>query len=177
MTNKQNTTLNMSLIPLFILIVLILGAGYLLIQGEIKLPKFNKGPQIRRLEGFPTIIYTETNLEKQRRVIKNEQELNEFLDYVDESGLVTVNEKINFEKEYLLAVSTETEQETGHTIKVKKVYEDKEDGVLLVYIEETEEGENCEPESDPNIALDIVAITKVDQEFTFDKVKKVKNCD
>lgn len=177
MTNKQNTTLNMSLIPLFLLILLILGAGYLLMQGEVKLPKFNKGPQIRRLEGFPTIVYTEGHLDKQRRVIKSEEELNDFLNYIDESGLVVIKEKIDFSNEYLLAVSTETEQGTGHKIKVRKAYEDKEDFEILVSLEETEKGENCEVESDPNIAVDIVAISRTDKVIEFDRIKKVKDCD
>ena len=103
MTKNKSTTLNMSLIPLFLLIALILGAGYLLIQGEIKLPKFNKGPQIRRLEGFPTIVYTEKELDKQRQVVKSEEELINFLNFVDESGLVTVRENIDLKRSsYLL---------------------------------------------------------------------------
>jgi hypothetical protein len=177
MTDKQNTTLNMSLVPLFLLIALILGAGYFLVQGEIKLPKFNRGPQIRRLEGFPTIVYTDRQLEKQREIIKSEEELNEFLNYVDESGLVTVKEKIDFDKEYVLGVSTETEKETGHRIKVRKVYEDKEDNTLLVHLEEIEAGDGCEIENDPNTAVDIVAISRTDRQIDFDRIKKVKNCD
>ncbi|KKS40037.1 MAG: hypothetical protein UV27_C0025G0001, partial [candidate division WWE3 bacterium GW2011_GWA1_42_46] len=64
MTNKTKTTLNMSLIPLVVIVVLMIGAGYFLLQGEIKLPGFNKGTQIRRLDGFPTVITTEMPLEK-----------------------------------------------------------------------------------------------------------------
>jgi len=40
------------LIPLAIIILLILGIGYFLLQGEINLPKFNHGPTMRRLTGF-----------------------------------------------------------------------------------------------------------------------------
>ncbi|KKS09976.1 MAG: hypothetical protein UU64_C0012G0019, partial [candidate division WWE3 bacterium GW2011_GWF2_41_45] len=47
-----------------VIVVLMIGAGYFLLQGEIKLPGFNKGTQIRRLDGFPTVITTEMPLEK-----------------------------------------------------------------------------------------------------------------
>jgi hypothetical protein len=179
MTNRQNTVLNMSLIPLFLLVLLIIGAGFLLLQGEIKLPKFSKGPQIRRLEGFPTIVYTGQNLEKQRRVIKTEEELTEFLNYIDETGLVTIKEKIDFSREHIIAVSTETEQETGYEIKVRRVYEDKEDNSILVSIAESELPAECEEEreNDPNVAVDIVAMTKTTKDIKFERIKKDKSCE
>lgn len=176
MTNNQRATLKMSLIPLVILIGLILGAGYFLLQGEIKLPKFNKGPQLRRLEGFPTVIYTDATLEKQRKILKSEQELAEFLNYMDPSGLTEVRSPINFDREYLIAVSSDTQDETGHTIKVKKIYQDKEDKTLLVTLEETEEAENCELENDKNVMADVVAISKTDWKVEFERVKKIIDC-
>jgi len=176
MINKEQATLRISLIPLVILIGIILFAGYFLMEGEIKLPKFRKGPQIKRLEGFPTIIYTDKDLEKQRRIIKSEEELSEFLNYIDDSHLLTVKENINFEKEYLIAVSTETEDETDHEIKVRKVYADKNDETLLISVRERIPGKDCETEKDRNVPVDIVSISKTNWKIEFEKVKEVREC-
>ncbi|OGC75397.1 hypothetical protein A2425_03990 [candidate division WWE3 bacterium RIFOXYC1_FULL_42_17] len=177
MTNKTKTTLNMSLIPLVVIVVLMIGAGYFLLQGEIKLPGFNKGTQIRRLDGFPTVITTEMPLEKQRKVIKSPEELAEFLNYIDPTGLTEVRDSVNFDREYLLAVSSDLQDETGHKMRIKKVYEDKNTKHLLVLIEETDKGDNCEVEVEGNITSDVVAISKTDYEISFDRVKKVENCE
>lgn len=168
----------MSLIPLVIIIALIVGAGYFLMEGEIKLPNFNRGPQVRRLEGFPTVVYTEEQLEKQRRVITNEQELGEFLNSVDKSGLLTVKEKIDFSKEYLLAVASKTYDETDHRIKIRKVYEDKDNKTLLVSVLEVDPGETCadKVELDKNVALEIAAISKTDWKIEFERMKQVEEC-
>lgn len=174
--NEQKAILRISLIPLVIIIGLILGAGYLLMEGEVKLPKFNKGPQITRLEGFPTVVYTDQALEKQRRIIRSEEELNDFLNYVDPSGLLEVNEKIDFNKNYLLGVSTETEEKTGHDVKVKKVYGNKKDKKIIVSLRETEAGSSCEVEMDSNISIDLVSISKTDFVIEFERTKQVTEC-
>jgi hypothetical protein len=173
---NQKANLRISLIPLVILIILILGAGYLLLEGEIKLPKFNRGPQIKRLEGFPTIVYTDKEVEKQRKVIKSEQELTEFLNLIDPSGLLEVRDKIDFNKEYLLAATTGTENETGHSVKIRKVYEDKNNKTLLVSIAEEESGSNCDVEMDKNISVDIASISKTDWTINFDRTKQIIQC-
>jgi hypothetical protein len=176
MTKKEKTILNMSLVPLIIIIGLILGAGYLLLQGEIKLPKFNKGPQLRRLEGYPTIVYNDKDLSKQRVVLKSQDELNNFLNSVDTSGLLTLKGNIDFNKEYLIAVTTDTQPETGHTIKIKKIYEDKANKTLLISIEESQMADNCVTDKDKNVAVDMVAISKTDWKLSFDRVKKTTEC-
>jgi len=175
MTSKSQI-IKMSFLPLIIIIALILGAGYLLINGEIKLPKFNKGPQIRRLEGFPTIIYTDKVLDKQRQVIKSDQELNQFLNTVDSTGLLVLKEKINFDKEYLIGVSTKTYDETGHKMKIRKVYEDKNKKTLLVSIIESESEKNCPVEQQTNIPVDLVAISKTDSDIAFERIKDFTLC-
>ena len=177
MTNKTKTTLNMSLLPLVVIVVLMIGAGYFLLQGEIKLPGFNKGTQIRRLDGFPTVITTEMPLEKQRKVIKSPEELAEFLNYIDPTGLTEVRDSVNFDREYLLAISSDLQDETGHKMRIKKVYEDKNAKHLLVLIEETDKGGNCEVEVEGNITADVVAISQTDFEISFDRVKKVEDCE
>jgi len=176
MNDNQKANLRISLIPLVVIIGLILGAGYLLLAGDINLPKFNNGPKFRRVEGFPTIVYTENVLEKQRLVIKNEEELTQFLNLIDPTGLLEVREPINFDKEYLVAVTTETEEKTGNSVKIKEIYENKEDDNFLVSIRETIQGDTCEKELDKNIAVDVVAISKTEKPFEFDRVKQVEEC-
>ena len=175
--NKQRASLKVSLIPLVVIVFLILGIGYFLLQGEITLPKLRKGPTIQRLEGFPTVIYTQEDMKKQRRVIRNEQELDEFLNFVDKSGLLQMRESVNFEKEIILAVSSDTNEEVGRKIKIKKVYEDKEEKEIKVIIEETKPGETCTPEMDRNVTVDMVKLSKTDWEISFDRVTKVEECD
>jgi hypothetical protein len=177
MSKKAQTTIYMTFLPLILIILIILGAGYFLLQGEIDLPKFDKEPQIRRLDGFPTAVYSNKQLEKQRLVIKSDEELYDFLNLVDETGLLAVREDIDFEKEYLLAVSSETEKEVGHEIEVRKAYEDKEDGSLLISLRETFPGETCEIELDEHVAVDVVAISITEYEIEFERVKKFEECD
>ncbi|EKD94765.1 MAG: hypothetical protein ACD_25C00235G0001, partial [uncultured bacterium] len=76
-----------------------------------------------------------------------------------------------------LAVSSDLQDETGHKMRIKKVYEDKNAKHLLVLIEETDKGDNCEVEVEGNITADVVAISKTDYEISFDRVKKVENCE
>ncbi|MBW6441565.1 hypothetical protein K0B04_01475 [Patescibacteria group bacterium] len=175
--DKQRASLKVSLIPLVILIGLILGAGYFLLQGEINLPKLNKGPTIQRIEGFPTVIYSDREMEKQRKVITNEQELNEFLNLVDETGLLSVKESINFDKNIVLAVASSTNDRVGHKIKIKSLYEDKEDRKILVEFEEMNPDGDCEMELDPNITVDMVMLSKTDWEIDFEKITKVLECE
>lgn len=177
MKNENTTVLKLSLLPLVILIILIVGAGYFLLQDEIKLPKFNKGPTIKRLEGFPTLVYTDKETEKGRQVITNEEDLNNFLNAIDETGLLEFRDSVNFDKEVLLAVNSSMNEETGHRIKIKKVYENKDEGRLIVIVEETEQGETCTTDPDTNVTVDIVALSKTDMKIDFDKVKKVEECD
>ncbi len=174
--DKQRASLKVSLLPIIILIGLILGIGYFLLQGEVTLPKFNKGPTIQRMAGFPTVIYTDKIIEKQRKVITNEEDLNLFLNLVDETGLLTVKETINFEKSIVLAVATETNEEIGHKIKIKSVYEDKEENEILVEFEETDPDNDCKYELDKNIAVDMVILSKTDKEIDFEKITKVIQC-
>ena len=177
MTNKQHTILNMSLLPLAILMVLILGVGYFLLKGEIKLPKFNKGPQIGRLEDFPTVLGTTKELGKMRVVIKSEAELASFLNTVDGDNQLSVKEKINWDKQYVIAVTTSTSAESGHKIKVSKAYENKEGKSLKIVVAETEKGDNCDVEVGKNIAIDLVTITKTDYKINFERVRNFEYCE
>ena len=75
MTINQNAKLKISLLPLAIVILLILSAGFLLLSNEFNITKVFRKNTIRRIDGFPTIVYTSNNVEKQRSVIKNQQDL------------------------------------------------------------------------------------------------------
>jgi len=177
MTTKQNTTLNMSLLPLAIIIILILGVGYFLLQGEIQLPKFNKGPQIGRLENFPTVVDTTKVVEKTRKVIRSEEELTEFLNSVDSNNQLTVKEKINWNKQVVIAITSATNDESGHKIKVGKVYENKAEKKLLIKVIETEMGDGCDVEKNQNISVDLVTLTKTDYEIDFERELRVEPCE
>lgn len=174
----ENKKIYISLLPLVVIILLILGAGYFLLADEIKLPKFNNGPQIRRLEGFPTNVFVQesSSSQKQRKVIKSEQELNEFLNSIDKSGMLTLREKIDFNKEYIIAVATEVEKLDGHKVKIRKVYEDKSAKSLLVSVVESFPGEYCNAEINPHIGVDLVAVNKTDWKIDFERVKDVMEC-
>jgi hypothetical protein len=176
MPDKQK--IYISLLPLFVIILLIIGAGYFLLVDEIKLPTFNKGPQIRRIEGFPTSVVVDpaTKMDKQRLVIQAEHELNTFLNNVDKTGMLTMREKIDFNKEYVIAVGSEVEQAVGHRIKIRKVYENKAEKSLLVSLVETYPGEKCTPEVNPHVAVDLVAINKTDWNITFERIKDTEEC-
>jgi hypothetical protein len=177
MTNKQSTVLNMSLLPLGILIVLILGVGYFLLKGEIKLPKFNQGPQIRRLEGFPTTVSTIKEMEKQRKVLKSEAELDQFLNEIDPNGTLIVKSNITWDKEFVIAVTTSLNPESGHRIKIRKVYENKPDKSLQVSLDETEKGQYCEVDNEKNIAVDLAVISKTTWDINFDRTKTIEECE
>lgn len=167
-----------SLLPLFVIIILIIGAGYFLLVDEIKLPKFNRGPQVRRIEGFPTNVVVDQNVttEKKRLVLQAEHELDTFLNEIDSSGMLTMREKVDFNKEYVIAVTSSVENAETHRIKVRKVYEDKANNTLLVSIVETFPGDSCMVDVSPHIAVDLVAINKTDWNINFERVTDTEEC-
>jgi hypothetical protein len=166
----------MSLLPLAIILVLIIGVGYFLLQGEVKLPNFNRGPQIGRLENFPTVFDTTKDMEKIRKVLKSEAELDEFLNTVDGENQLSVKEKIDWNKQFVLAVMTSTNEESGHKIKIAKAYENKTDNTLLISVNEVEKGEGCDVEKGKNIAIDLATITKTDYTIEFERKKSFELC-
>jgi hypothetical protein len=176
MIERQEATLKVSLIPLAIIILLILGVGALLLKDEIKLPNFNKEPIITRLAGFPTSVITTKQLERQREIVTTNEKLIEFLNSIDESGLLKVQENINFDKDMVIAVTSGTNDIKGVRVKIRRVYEEKAKKRLLVSVEETVPGDTCTPEPEMNIAIDIITLSKTDWDITFDKVTKTLEC-
>ncbi len=171
---KRITKLNLSLLPLLIFAAIVAGV-YFFFKDDIKL--FNNEPEVRRLNGFPTVLITEKELDKQRSIITNEEELSKFFNYVDDTGFLILREQINFDKEILLGTSSSTFNESMHEIKVKKVYIDKEQNKLRVEVRETDPGDTCVTEVQKNIAVDLVAISKTDMEIEFDRVKNTVECE
>lgn len=170
--NKKIYKLNISLVPLLVVIALGVGAYYIIRNSG----SFSE-PKVKRLNGFPNTAVTNETLEKQRRVIKSEDELADFLNYIDKSGYLTVREDINFKTDWVLGISTETFNETGHSIKVRKLYEDKEDGSVLVSLREMVPGANCKVELHKNVAMDLVVISKTKLAIEFERVKQVQECE
>jgi hypothetical protein len=175
--SERGYTLYASFIPIVLIILIIVGAGYFLLKGEFQMPKLGKDmAEVRRIEGFPTVAYTNGQLDKQRVVIKSTEELNEFLDMVDSTGQLIVLENINFEKEFLIGAATETNETSGYEMKIKKLIADKERKLLTVSLQETRPGDTCEVDIQNNVAVDIVAISKTDWEINFERVTKTDEC-
>ncbi len=165
----------MTIIPIFVLVVA-LGAVYFFFLKDSNFLKIDKSPEVRRINGFPTTVYTQKEMEKIREIITTEEELTNFLNTVDESGYLIMREKIDFNKEMVLAVTTSTNEFEGHEIKIKKLYEDKDANKLLVSVREAEPGETCEKIMNKNVALDLVAISTTAREIEFERVKEITEC-
>jgi len=174
MNKESNKKIN--LIPLFILIGLIITI-YFAFLSDSALFQLDKRLEVRRLNGFPTTAYAEKQLDKQRLVITSEEELIRFLNYVDESGYLLVREDIDFNKEMLLGISTDVNDTEGHTIKIRKLYKDKDSNTLLVSVRETAPGSSCEVIHNNNVAVDLVAIDITGMKVKFERVKEVKECE
>jgi hypothetical protein len=172
----MNKKSKINLIPLFILIA-ILVAVYFLFLSDNELISIDREPEVRRINGFPTVAYTDKELEKKREVITNQEQLAEFLNYVDESGYLIVREEIDFDREFLLGVSTDVNQTEGYELKVRKLYEDKENNKLIVSLREEEPGDSCEYEVNPNVAVDLVAISKTGKIIEFERIKEIYECE
>jgi len=172
---------SMNLVPVILIFVLILGAGYLLLKDTLKLPWFRGGNtvEITRLEGFPRVWDTQKEIKKVRRVIKSEAELKEFFAYadmVDDTSVDSILNQVNFDKESLLGVTSDTQSETEGLIRIKKVDIDKAKKKLNVKIIQYKPDTTCVPEIKSNILIDIVKISKSDNEIGFDVVKENRSC-
>ncbi len=169
-----------SALPLLIILGLIFGAGYLLMGGEFKLDFFEEKTslELRRLEDFPTtVVVKNPELEKQRSVINSEEELVAFLANVDTEDELSLGEQIDFEKEMLIGISTKAFETTGYSVKIKKIYIDKENDELLVSSLITEPSDACITTDTATSSIDIVAVDKTDLNIDFETLRKKDLCD
>ncbi|OGC51231.1 hypothetical protein A2709_01920 [candidate division WWE3 bacterium RIFCSPHIGHO2_01_FULL_43_9] len=183
-TTKNKGSLSkssMNLVPVLLISILIVSAGYLLLKDTLQLPWFKteKTMEITRLVGYPTTIETQKDLKKTRMVLKSSDELRNYLqsiDIVDEEAYNQLNSQVDFAKETLIAASSDTQEETESTIKIKRVALDRDNNVLAVTIVQSKPDATCIPEIKKNILVDFVKITKTDKEFDFDAIKETRSC-
>lgn len=174
---------SMNIVPVVLIFVLILGAGYLLLKDTLKLPWFraDKTIEITRMEGFPRAWLTDKEVNKVRRVIENEAELQEFFEYADmtsdQVALDSVLAQVDFDKELVLGVTSDSQEETEGLLRVKRVEIDQEDKSLNVQLIQFEPDETCVPEIKRNVLVDIVKIERSDNEIGFDVIKQSRSCD
>ena len=173
---NKSSVLYISFLPIIILVVLVLGIGYFLTEGDIELPFGGDGIGSRSLKGFPALVLTSNTLEKQRLVVRSQEELDAFLSTVDSSGQLTLNDKVNFNREYVLAVASETLETDGYKIKVDNITDYPEENKIVVTILLTEPGETCVTEAATQVAVDLVAIKKTDKNIDFERFKKTEEC-
>lgn len=177
MTKNKSLKLNISIIPVIIILLVIAGGVYFFSKGEIPFLEEDDGKiETSRLEGFPLIVDTPNIVDKQRAIITSEEELNAFLETFDTYNSVAIQENIDFEKDMLIGVSSKTLDTSGYRLKIQKIIEDPENGGLLVSAELEEPGDTCEVEEYPNVAVDIIKMEKTDKPIDFERFKKEVEC-
>lgn len=168
----------MSGLPVLIVLGLILGAGYFLLGGDFSFP-FNEPDttvEVRRLEEFPINVPLTNKIEKIQTVIKSEKELIAFMAAIDKSNTLSISEKINFDKEYLIGVSSKSFDTGGYEFKIRKIYIDQEKNILLVSSKTIKPGDACIVTQELNTIVDIVAISKTDKVFEFENLIETRTC-
>lgn len=179
MNKEKNTNMSgASALPLVIILGLIAVAGYFLLKGEIRLPflEDKQSVKVRRLDGFPVTVPVTEEREKSDLIIKSEEELISFLSSIDKSNTLTVAEKIDFNKEFLIAMSTKNLDKVGNEFKIRKVYIDKEKDGILVSAKLRKPDDSCIEEPSRNVMVDIVAVSKSDKEFEFETLIETFTC-
>ncbi len=180
--SKQTKIFSMSLLPVVLIVILIIGAGFFLLEGDvIKLPgaRDDNYIQTRRLNGFPTTINTEKDLKqsKMRKVITSKEELYSFISSIDPLNTFTLSEEPNFDKEVVLAVTSGSQTLEGNAVKIRRVYLDKKNNSILVSIKQTSVDEDCENTLGNNIPVDLVAMDKTELKIEFENQKEDAPCE
>ena len=173
---------SMNIVPVLLILILILGAGYLLLKDTLKLPWFRNDNtiEITRLEGFPRSWNTQKDIKKSRIVIKSESELRDFftnVDMDDDTSLQAIIKAVNFETEYLLAVNNGVQEETEGLLRIKRVERDDSKKRLTIKVYQYKPDTTCVPEINKNVLIDIVKISKSDYEVKFEIITENRSCD
>lgn len=168
-------------LPIIIVAVAIAAGGYFFLGkngGNFGGSRDENTVEVRRLKNFPQIIPGSKEVDKEHVVIKSQQELDDFLSSLDDTGLLTVEDDINFDKEFVIGVHSKTHETDGFDLKIKRVYNDEDDKTLLVSRVETKPGDSCVDELDntPTIAVDIVTIEQTDYKIEFELLRETKVC-
>lgn len=176
---KLNKMSGLSALPLIIIIGLILGTGYLLLKDSIDLSflEVSKDLEMERLENFPKTVSVTKDLDKQRAVIKSEEELINFLSYVSKSKELSLGRKVNFKKEMLIGVSTKTNNTGGYSVKIEKIKVDKKTNNLYITSLITKPSDNCVVTQQLNSAVDIVLVSKTNMDVEFETVRTTDLCE
>ena len=169
--NKSNL-----LIPAVIIIILIIVSGVVLMKGNILNIFKSSGNSLTRIDNFPVIVKSNKKIEKQRDIVNTQEEFNNLMNNIldDSSKVKTPN--VDFSKNRLLVVSTATNETTGFGIKIKSILKTGQVGKLDAIIEFQKPGDNCQITNEPNVAIDVVQLTKDSGEITFDKEEKTVAC-
>lgn len=177
--HKLNKMSGLSALPLIIIIGLILGAGYLLLKDSIDLSflEVDNDLEMERLENFPKTVPVSENIDKQRTVIKSEEELVDFLSYVSKSKNLSVGRKIDFNKKMLIAVSTKSYETGGYSVKIEKIIKDKETDSLYVTSLITEPGDTCAVTQQLNSSVDMVIVDKTKMNVEFETLRTTDLCE
>lgn len=176
--SKTNNMAGAGALPLILILGLIIGAGYLLIGGDIELSflKDKQSVEVRRLDGYPITVPIDESINRKQQILKSEEELINFLTSIDKTNVLTIDEKINFDKEYLIGVTSKTLEKSGNEFKVRKVYIDKEKDQLLVSSKLRKVGDDCLVTEGLNMIVDIVAMSKTDKDVEFETLVETIIC-
>lgn len=175
MTKSKASTANF--LPIIAIAILIAAAGFLLTKDDLELPWMPSDKvTATHLANFPREVPTLQELEKDRKVLKSQDELNNYLKTIDPTGSTRVEEDIDFNRYFVVAANTETLTEDGYKMKIRRIYEDKEENELKVMILLTEPGDTCETQEVTNVVVDMVKVKKTDMNFSFGREKQTKEC-
>ncbi len=168
----------MGALPLIILLGLIVGAGYFLLQGDIKLPfgRNENTVEVRRLDDYPAKVTLTQEIEKVQTIIKSEADLVNFLATIDPTGTLTLDRKIDFNKEYLIGSTSKAVDTSGYEFKIRKIYLNKENDELTVSSLLRKPSDECQVTPEFSIFVDIVAISKTDKNVSFETVTETYTC-
>jgi len=162
------------LIPVFVILGLIVVLGYVLLREDI-LDVF-KTYTLKRIDGYPKVVNSNKLTEKQRVLITSKEEYDAKIAEIFENTSELPLPEIDFEKNNLLIVTTETNDTLGYRIKVDKVVKNEQDQELDIFIVHSKPGETCVNEEKKNVAIDMVSIEKLAWKVKFNKVDTVKEC-
>ena len=164
-------------LPIIAIAILIAAAGFLLTQDDFELPwKPSNKVTATHLINFPREVPTLQQIKKDRKVLKSQKELDTYLKTIDPTGSTRIDEEIDFNRYFVVAANTETLTRDGYKMKIRRIYEDKEENELKVMMLLTEPGDTCETQEVTNVVVDMVKVKKTEMNFSFGREKQTQEC-